>query len=49
MKEVKPGFNPVFDWLAEDRTLSSTEKIIIAHILRFGKSGCYEDKGTIAS
>ena len=42
------GFNPVFDWLAKDKTLSSTEKLIIAHILRRGKRGCFESRKNFA-
>ena len=47
-KEDSPGFNPVYDWLAEDRTLTSTEKLIIAHIHRRGKRGCYENEANFA-
>ena len=46
--KVKPGFNPVFDWLASDPTKTSTEKLIIAHILRWGRGGCHEDTKDIA-
>lgn len=42
------GFNPVFDGLAIRTDLTSTEKIIIAHILRWGKRGCFESKNTFA-
>jgi hypothetical protein len=42
--EVKPYFDPVFDWLAKEPSLTSTEKLIVAHILRYGKRGCYESK-----
>ena len=43
------GFNPIFDDLARDRSLTSTEKLFIAHILRFGCKGCYESKPVLST
>jgi hypothetical protein len=45
---VSVQFTALYDWLARRRDLNSTEKIIIAHILRYGKSGCSKSNKVFA-
>jgi len=46
----KIEFTIVYDWLAKRTELSWPEKIILAHILRYGRSqyGCFKSNGNIA-
>ena len=48
--EITLRFTIVYDWLANRRDLSWSEKILIAHILRYDKSkyGCFKSNGEIA-
>jgi len=45
---TKVKFTAVYDWLAERPDLNSTEKILIAHVLRFGRSGCFKSNNRLA-
>lgn len=45
----KPKFTAVYDWLLRLEELSSTEKLIIAHVLRYGKRGCYKSNSRLAA
>jgi len=45
---TKIQFTAVYDWLARRRDLNSTEKLIVAHILRYGRSGCYKSNKMLA-
>ena len=47
-EEKKPGFHPMYDWLAKDPELTSTEKLAISHIHRKGLRGCFESKKNFA-
>jgi len=38
----------VNDWLANRRDLSSTEKLIVAHIMGFGPAGCWKSSSEFA-
>ena len=46
----KIEFTIVYDWLAKRTELSWPEKIVLAHILRYGRSqyGCFKSNGNIA-
>jgi len=46
----KIEFTIVYDWLSRRTELSWPEKIVIAHILRYGRSqfGCFKSNGNIA-
>jgi hypothetical protein len=46
----KIEFTIVYDWLSKRMELSWPEKIILAHILRYGRSqfGCFKSNGNIA-
>lgn len=41
-------FTALYDWLARRTDLTTTEKIIVAQILRYGKSGCFKSNNTFA-
>ena len=45
---AKVQFTVVYDWLAHRRDLSWPEKILIAHVLRFGASGCFKSNNKLA-
>ena len=45
---TKVKFTALYDWLAERPDLNSTEKILIAHIMRFRRSGCFKSNNKIA-
>ena len=47
-EDKKAKFTAIYDWLAERPDLNSTEKILIAHILRFGRSGCFKSNNRLA-
>jgi len=42
-------FTAVYDWLARRKDINSTEVLIIARILRFGRPGCYMSNATLAN
>ncbi len=50
MAHLKLEFTIVYDWLANRADLSWPEKIVIAHVLRYGKSkfGCFKSNGSIS-
>ena len=45
---AKVQFTAVYDWLARREELSAGEKLLIAHVLRFGRSGCFKSNNTLA-
>jgi hypothetical protein len=45
---AKVKFTALYDWLARRRDLNSTEKMIISHILRYGRTGCYKSNKMLA-